>query len=354
MENKNVIKLGKFIKESYECNSFENFLKHTILNLHELIMYDSGMFFCAISKDCSFFKPYISGKVEDFYNKESFSERENYLKESEELGSGKESYVYKATDFVQGIIKIANEPRSGFLFSQDKFYIVCIRIIYNGQFMGEIYLHRSKDKPDFDDNDLFMLNILQPQVSTVFNIIHTITTIKYLETEGNSLSKKGLCLLDSDLSLISSNVTAIEMLRQHTVFGSSVLYHIKEICEYMATQHSKILNNKSTSLKVGSSEIQVNIIYKNNSKNKNDSKFFIYMEYENPEITGTEYKFKFSAREGEIIDGIIQGKNNNQLANSLNLSENTIKTHIKNIYRKTGVANRTELTYILMLNNEQV
>ncbi|NLI91454.1 MAG: response regulator transcription factor [Peptococcaceae bacterium] len=31
-------------------------------------------------------------------------------------------------------------------------------------------------------------------------------------------------------------------------------------------------------------------------------------------------------------------------------SENTIKTHIKSIYKKTGANNRTELAYVLMLN----
>lgn len=54
MENRKLIKLNRLINNSYECFSFAEFLKLTIFKLHELVMYDSGMFFCGISRDCSF------------------------------------------------------------------------------------------------------------------------------------------------------------------------------------------------------------------------------------------------------------------------------------------------------------
>jgi DNA-binding NarL/FixJ family response regulator len=74
------------------------------------------------------------------------------------------------------------------------------------------------------------------------------------------------------------------------------------------------------------------------------------MEFEDGEQDIADYKFKFTKREADIIDEMIQGKNNAQLAEALNLSENTIKTHIQSIYRKAGAGNRTELAYILMMN----
>lgn len=89
-----------------------------ILRLHELVMYDSGMFFCAISKDCSYFKPYIGGNIEDFYKKRSFPEWKEYIGISETGNAGNEAYVYKSTDYLHGIIQISNEPRSWFLDSQ--------------------------------------------------------------------------------------------------------------------------------------------------------------------------------------------------------------------------------------------
>jgi len=117
MDNQKLLKLNGLINKSYECFSFGEFLKLTILKLHELVMYDSGMFFCGISRDCSFFKPYIGGRVEDYYRKQSFTEREQYLTQSENNNAGSEAYVYKSADYFHGVIHIADEPRSSFLTS---------------------------------------------------------------------------------------------------------------------------------------------------------------------------------------------------------------------------------------------
>ena len=151
MENLKIIKYNRLVNSAYECSSFMEFLKLTILKLHELVMYDSGMFFCGISKDCSFFKPYVGGVLEGYYRKQKFSNREDYLKQREEEGCGNEALVYKALDLKRGDVFVDDEPRSDFLTSQADFHIACMRIVYKGQFMGEIYLHRSKDKPDFDN-----------------------------------------------------------------------------------------------------------------------------------------------------------------------------------------------------------
>jgi hypothetical protein len=168
MENQKLIKLNSFINNAYECSTFTEFLKHAILNLHELVMYDSGMFFCGISRDCSFFKPYVTGRVEEYYRKQSFTGHEDYLKQREAQGAGSESMVYRALDLKQGVIAVSNEPRLGFLTSQEDFYIVCMRIVYKGQFMGEIYLHRSKQKPDFSEEDLFVLHCCNPMYPRFF------------------------------------------------------------------------------------------------------------------------------------------------------------------------------------------
>lgn len=354
MENQKLLKLNRFINSAYECFSFTDFLKHAIIKLHELVMYDSGMFFCSISRDSSFFKPYIGGAVEDYYKTQTFYDREEYLKQREEEGAGSESLVYKALDFKQGVVNIGNEPRSDFLASQDRFYIACVRIVYKGQFLGEIYLHRSKDKPDFDNEDMFTLRLLQPHVSTVFNIIHTVKAIEYIETDNVRMSKIGVCLLDSEMSIKGGNVTGLDMLKMPTIFGSSVLYHVKGLCEDMLSEQKT--NDKTvlrtTSLKTGSGSLLISLMFCMDNKQYRNGQFFISMNFEDEESAISDYKLKFTKREADIIDGIIQGKNNAQLANSLNLSENTIKTHIQNIYRKVGANNRTELAYILMMNKK--
>lgn len=49
-----------------------------------------------------------------------------------------------------------------------------------------------------------------------------------------------------------------------------------------------------------------------------------------------------TTREVEILDLLCKGTQNKLIAHRLNLSENTIKAHVRNIYKKLRVRNRTE------------
>lgn len=56
---------------------------------------------------------------------------------------------------------------------------------------------------------------------------------------------------------------------------------------------------------------------------------------------------KLTERENEITALLLTGKTYRMIAGELSLSENTIKTHVKNIYSKVGVQSRTELMNVL-------
>ena len=51
---------------------------------------------------------------------------------------------------------------------------------------------------------------------------------------------------------------------------------------------------------------------------------------------------QFSQREKEVIDLLIQGKSNKQIALTLHIAESTVEYHLKNIYQKLDVHSRTE------------
>jgi len=48
-------------------------------------------------------------------------------------------------------------------------------------------------------------------------------------------------------------------------------------------------------------------------------------------------------REIEIVDLVCRGMKNRDIANRYNLTEGTVKVHLHNVYRKLGVASRSEL-----------
>lgn len=51
---------------------------------------------------------------------------------------------------------------------------------------------------------------------------------------------------------------------------------------------------------------------------------------------------ELTARELEVLQQIVAGKSNKEIANSFTISEATVKTHINNILNKLGVSDRTQ------------
>ncbi len=62
-----------------------------------------------------------------------------------------------------------------------------------------------------------------------------------------------------------------------------------------------------------------------------------------------EYGQPLTPRELEIVALVAEGLTNREVAQRLYLSHNTVKVHLRNIFVKTGVASRTELTRLAIL-----
>jgi len=62
----------------------------------------------------------------------------------------------------------------------------------------------------------------------------------------------------------------------------------------------------------------------------------------NIQLVNANVNTPLTQKEYEILEGLCEGKTNQQLADSLFVSVNTVKTHIKNIYEKMNTSTRTE------------
>src|SRR5690606_25215554 len=51
----------------------------------------------------------------------------------------------------------------------------------------------------------------------------------------------------------------------------------------------------------------------------------------------------FTARQAAVAEGLRRGKANKAIARELDLCESTVKVHIRNIMKKLGATNRTEV-----------
>jgi len=68
------------------------------------------------------------------------------------------------------------------------------------------------------------------------------------------------------------------------------------------------------------------------------------------EMNRVKKKFGLSNREIDVVKCICRGDTNKEIAEGLFISELTVKTHLKTIYAKTGVHNRTSLSATILSN----
>jgi DNA-binding NarL/FixJ family response regulator len=58
-------------------------------------------------------------------------------------------------------------------------------------------------------------------------------------------------------------------------------------------------------------------------------------------------------RQRQVLDGMMQGLTNAQIGQALYLSENTIKTHAKGLFKKLGATNRAHAVAIGLRSREE-
>ena len=60
-------------------------------------------------------------------------------------------------------------------------------------------------------------------------------------------------------------------------------------------------------------------------------------------VTEATEHYNLTKRESAILRRLMQGQNNNQISEELQISVNTLKKHVLNIYRKLNINNRVQL-----------
>jgi DNA-binding CsgD family transcriptional regulator len=72
------------------------------------------------------------------------------------------------------------------------------------------------------------------------------------------------------------------------------------------------------------------------------------------DMNGIRQQFKLTRRETDILRRVIDGSKNTEIAGELEITEQTVKDHLSNIYLKTATENRMALmrTLVYSPNNE--
>lgn len=97
---------------------------------------------------------------------------------------------------------------------------------------------------------------------------------------------------------------------------------------------------------VNMNEWKIQVIPHKMKQNPTSKKYSIYL-YPREEKNSNGLKELLSKRELDIFDFVLKGYTNEQISEKLWISINTVKKHLRNMYEKLGVSNRTSLIYKL-------
>ncbi len=79
--------------------------------------------------------------------------------------------------------------------------------------------------------------------------------------------------------------------------------------------------------------------------------FMIYSENNENQVSSSRLKeYGLTPKEISVVELVASGKSNKEIASILDISENTVKTHISNVYKKLNINYRIELMNFIHAN----
>ena len=242
---------------------------------------------------------------------------------------------------------------------------ICLRS--SSRIVGQICLFRSRRQPNFDERDKSKASIMAPSIAIALRNAIVFSRTKYernLFSKLNEFLLEGIIVLDSELHLVYRNPKAAEMLphlphkqsglageiRSNSeavpaeILGSCL--HLKRFSQsvkqpvrfrYEVTKHEK-----------QKSALQVEVSILPTYCERPGMPYFL-VSLKDASGAGDEReevmkeKCHLTKREMDIALSIGEGLTNREIAKKLFITQFTVETHLKNIFEKTGVRNRTEL-----------
>jgi DNA-binding CsgD family transcriptional regulator len=228
---------------------------------------------------------------------------------------------------------------------------------------GVIGMCRNKDRPDFSSKQKIACQMLASPLTT--SLAYTIIASRFSQNKNETLEGQafstGSILFDYNFNIVDIDPKAEEYCRLLSQYYPDIqvtkdpgIYMPNEILE-LCLNFREILTSRNhnspqhmqkiVAVKNGR-YILVKIYAVWKSSNSISVPYFLVTisDLPKPHFSPDEWSaFDLTRREIEIAKCVCQGLSNRDISDLLCISENTVETHLKNLFRKTGIKNRTSL-----------
>jgi len=231
--------------------------------------------------------------------------------------------------------------RSHQIIDQMVLYLANETIIYGG-----IGFVRFKGESPFTQKDKEILRTLSIHLQHLVKNKMRLKEVKaanlfFNKDENDAL---GIIQVNKDQSILFYNEVAQNIIE--TIDPSSTME------EYFQTSiHPNLtqsLSDKESPYYFNLNKRKIKVIaHEIDERNPMAEKYTIYLYHEEKTITETHPLSLLSNRELEIYELVLKGSTNEEISKQLWISIHTVKKHLRNMYEKLGVSNRTSLIYKL-------
>ena len=263
-------------------------------------------------------------------------------------------------DDVMGYHKFVNtEYYNTFLREQNIYHEVAVFLSNNNRLTGVISLFREKSEQQFSATEIGNLRDISHYISKALTNYRTLLESDYnnelLKTFSNN-SPLGLIAFNRSLSVCFANTYIEDLCSSVAIadpgFDAQTLLK-KYIVEGQVPSGPgfvKLISLPSNKmLKV---QVLPAVHY-----NMGEDSLFMALVFDDKLVIGQNKLANplfstLTKREKEILELLLHGASNQDIASSLFISTHTVKAHLQNIFKKMDVPNRTSLCYkINLLNN---
>lgn len=148
----------------HQCEALSDMQKSTLELIRYLIPFDMGTFYLASGTDAHILTSPVGINI-------SREKLQKYIDSYEDIDYTRwifmtsKCMVYRESDF------FTDSERENLEFYKEVYvpdnihYSIYLCLVYNGVFVGVVSLYRSKDKPDFSDRDVHILDLLKEHLA---------------------------------------------------------------------------------------------------------------------------------------------------------------------------------------------
>lgn len=255
--------------------------------------------------------------------------------------------VVAVTDFMPYEQFVHTEFYNDFLSKYNLHYEIILPLNTGNSLLGVIGVFRPREAGNFSDQDMMVLSSLNKHISNNLKNQLDITQIKreqYIFKNCTFQSPVGLLILNHRLRPIHYN----ELAKNYCLEITGTESVSRAMDSLVNTLMSRILSNSFNSdIKLGSYNTRIVPLIIPSVAGGVESVYAVYInkpaQQERHSLENAARYFDLTERETEIIELIIKGFNNSEIAQQLYISIHTVKSHVENIFKKTQVSRRTAL-----------